>query len=89
MSRLISETDIGDSVVCDWCSTEYRGSTATGGFMFRSYATCPKCAADMEAKAIKLGEKHFIGARCPPDMTFHAWVMQLRGGNNKIRLVSL
>jgi hypothetical protein len=78
--------DIGDSVLCDWCSREYRGSDASGGFMYGTYATCPACAEHKEAAAAKYGEQRFIGARCPPGMTFHAWVMQLRGGDNTIKV---
>ncbi len=88
MARLISETDIGDSVKCDWCNRQYRGDPTSGGFLFQSKATCPACAPAMERDAIRLGERHFITARCPGHLSFHAWVMQLRGGNNRVQIIA-
>jgi len=87
--RLISERDIGDSVCCDYCSKEYRGDATTGGFLFGSYAACPACAPDMLRRIQNYGEERYIKARCPPELSFHDWVMLLRGGNNKIQLREL
>lgn len=87
--RLISERDIGDSVCCDYCSKEWRGDETSGGFLFGSYATCPDCAPDMEKRIKGYGEEHLIKARCPPAISFHAFVMALRNGNNKITVRAL
>jgi hypothetical protein len=87
MSKLISETDIGDSVRCDWCGTEYRGDPTSGGFLFQSKATCPTCALRMMADIDKFGERRFIRSRCPTHLSFHAWVMQLRGGDNRVQVI--
>ena len=38
---------------------------------------------------MKYEETEHIRARCPPGMTFHAWIMELRGGNNTIRTYEL
>jgi hypothetical protein len=84
VGRILSERDIGDSVCCDYCSKEYRGDNTHGGFLFGSYATCPDCAPEMEKRIKSYGEERFIKARCPPELSFHDWVMTLRGGNNKI-----
>lgn len=84
--RIISERDIGDSVVCDYCSQQYRGDSTSGGFLFGSYAVCPTCAPREIAAIRHFGEEHFIKAHCPPEMSFHDWVMQLRDGNNKITI---
>jgi hypothetical protein len=81
--------DVGDSVQCDLCNTEYRGSDAQGGILVQSKGVCPKCAPKFEADLIKYDEAHLIRDRCPEGMTFHAWVMQLRGGDNSIKVYSL
>lgn len=85
LGRVLHEIDMGGSVLCDWCNTEFEGSEEKGGFMFGTYATCPRCAPGMQAKAEANDETHMIRERCPPGMTFHAWIMELRGGNNTIR----
>jgi hypothetical protein len=87
--RILSERDIGDSVVCDYCSKEYRGDGASGGFLFGSYAVCPDCAPGSLLSIQAYGEERFIKARCPPEMSFHDWVMALRDGNNKITIREL
>lgn len=84
--NLIEVIDLGDSVVCDDCSTDYEGSLACGGLLFQSRAICPLCAPKWEAAAIQYGEQRFIRGRCPPGVTFHAWVMGLRGGDNTVRV---
>ena len=87
MSKVIAEHDLRDSVRCDWCNREYRGDDTTGGFLFQSKATCPDCAPKTEVNALRFHELHFITARCPPHLSFHAWVMQLRGGENQVRVI--
>lgn len=86
--RLSEVIDIGDSVLCDGCGEEFKGSDATGGLLFGSKAICPTCAPTWEKNASRYNEMHFIRARCPEGMTFHAWVMQLRGGDNTIKVYS-
>ena len=76
--------DVGRKVVCDWCNDDHTDTEATGGFLFGSYATCPKCAPRMQASAVEFGEEHMIRARCPEGMRFGDWVRELRGDNNKI-----
>lgn len=84
--------DIGRHVQCDWCDTVYSQEdgtvldTRTGGFLFGSKATGPCCAAQIEEGARRHGETEFITERCPADMPFHAWVYQLRDGDNEIRV---
>lgn len=86
---LIESIDVGDSVQCDLCSKEYKGSDAKGGFLFMSKGVCPECAPKFEADCRNYGEEGFIRARCPPQMTFHAWIMQIRGGDNTVRVYQL
>lgn len=78
--------DVGDSVCCDFCGEEYVGRSDTGGLLFQSKAVCPRCAPKLEADAVLYGETEMIRARCPAGVSFHAWVMRLRGGDNTIRV---
>ena len=80
--------DVGDSVVCDLCNVEYRGSDRQGGILVQSKAVCPECAPKYEADLREYDEMHLLRARCPAGMTFHAWVMHLRGGDNSIKVYS-
>jgi hypothetical protein len=85
----IEVIDIGDSVVCDDCSKEYKGSLATGGLLFQSKAICPECEPKWRKEIAKYGEERLIRGYCPQFMTFHQWVLQLRGGDNSIKIYSL
>jgi hypothetical protein len=87
--RIIDQVDVGDSVCCDYCNEEFKGNPASGGFLFGSYACCPTCEPRMLARIKKAGEERFIKERCPPGMSFHSWVMELRGGNNTITTYTL
>ena len=87
--KLLEELDIGDSVRCDLCNTEFRGRPETGGMLGLSKGICPLCTPKFEADLVKYEETEHIRARCPPGMTFHAWIMELRGGNNTIRTYEL
>lgn len=78
--------DVGDSVCCDFCGDEFRGQPDVGGLLFQSKAVCPRCAPKLEKDAAGYGETHFIRGRCPPGMSFHAWVMELRGGDNTVKV---
>jgi hypothetical protein len=80
--------DIGDTVVCDWCNADYTESDESGGFLFGSHAVCPKCAPDGRERIKGYGEERDIVAECPPELSFKAWVLQLRGGDNTIRIQS-
>lgn len=85
----IQEFDYGSRVVCDWCSKEWSDSETEGGFLFAGKATCPECAAEMEAAAVAYGEQGFITARCPPGQSFADFVRGLRGPlGGRVRLVS-
>lgn len=77
--------DIGQQVICDGsCGEDYTGKPDSGGILFGSYAMCPKCAPRVEATAAAHGETSRIKARCPEGMPFAAWVLSLRGGDNRI-----
>lgn len=86
LGRPIQVIDIGDSVVCDDCSTEFRGSDATGGLLVQSKAICPVCAPKWLTSLAEYDEMHLLRARCPSALSFHDWVMHLRGGDNSIKV---
>lgn len=75
------EIDIGDIVVCDVCSDDYTESDDKGGFIFGSYAYCPKCAAEHEPLIEREGEAHYIRARCPEGKSFADFVREYRPSN--------
>ncbi|MEK7561044.1 MAG: hypothetical protein AAB539_03760 [Patescibacteria group bacterium] len=76
--------DIGDTVVCDFCNLDYTDSDESGGVLIGSFAVCPRCAPD----AIRNAEKYHepVDAVCPPHKSFKQWVLDMRGGDNTIRI---
>lgn len=74
------EIDIGDIVVCDFCNDDYTNSDSPGGALIGSYSICPKCAE----KAQKSEDFEGFDAVCPSGMTFKQWVLEMRGGDNRI-----
>jgi hypothetical protein len=80
--------DVGDHVECDLCSIDYTGKPDTGGILFGSKACCPVCAPHMEREAKAVGDERFIKARCPEGMAFAAWVLSVRNGDNRIRILT-
>lgn len=79
--------DIGDQVICDFCSKEWTPDMLEqGGLLFQSKAVCPDCAPELRADVAKNGGGRFIKAEQPTFSTFHAWVMALRGGDNTMKV---
>ncbi len=78
--------DIGDAVVCDFCNLDYTDSDEHGGVLVSSYAVCPRCAPTTIENAHKYNEP--VDAFCPEDKSFKEWVLELRGGDNTIRITS-
>ena len=68
---------MGDTVLCDVCNADYTNSEESGGFLFSSYAYCPKCAKDKIANIRKLDEEKYISAHCPDDMSFRDWIINV------------
>lgn len=81
-------TDIGNTVICDVCGSDFTDSPASGGLLFQSKAACPTCAPGIEASAREHGETRFIHSRCPAGMSFAAWCLELRGGDNTIQVLT-
>jgi len=77
---------IGNIVVCDFCNDDYTDSDKSGGFVFSSYGTCPKCAERMEAEISKCGESRYIVARCKEGQSFADFIREYRGDNNYIQV---
>lgn len=80
--------DNGPRVVCDGCNTEYTDRDDCGGFLFGTNVYCPFCATRMLPKIKEYDEEQYIKARCPPGMKFKDWVLKLRGGDNRVRIIS-
>jgi hypothetical protein len=70
--------DPGYTVICDVCGEDYTNSQDTGGFIFGSYAYCPKCAEGHIAQIEAFGEDHLIQARCPQGIPFADFVRECR-----------
>jgi len=80
---------LGRDVVCDVCSTDYTEQPEQGGFIFGSYAYCPKCAARAEPEIINYGEESYIRARCLDGQSFADFVRVYRGPDSYIRVTTL
>ena len=78
---------IGDLVVCDVCNDDMTASPAIGGFIFGTYAYCPKCAASHLTKIREYGEEHMIRARAKPGEAFADFVRRDRGPDSTIRII--
>jgi predicted RNA-binding Zn-ribbon protein involved in translation (DUF1610 family) len=84
----IDVTDVGSNVVCDACGEDYTNREDLGGFLFGSYAYCPKCAKESISRIREYGEEKYIKASCPPNMQFREFVLKLRGGDNTIKVMT-
>ena len=85
----IETIDVGDRVSCDDCNKEWKAEDpGKGGVLFGSKAYCPDCAPNILNLAKQFGEEQYIRGRQPDELTFHAWVMQLRGGDNTVTVRS-
>lgn len=81
--------EVGDQVNCDICNDYFPPSdTRSGGFLFDTYSYCPKCAASSLERIKGYKEDKYIRAWCPEGMSFHDFVMALRGGNNRVVVTS-
>jgi len=80
---------IGDLVVCDVCDADFTTDNSIGGFVFGSYAYCPRCAEKHMAKIREYGEAHLIKARAAPGETFADFVRRYRGPNAAIQISKL
>jgi hypothetical protein len=73
--------NLGYTVLCDYCNTDFTDSSEQGGLMFGSKAVCPRCAPKLEEDAKRYNETHFIRERCPEGVSFKDFVIFiLRGG---------
>jgi hypothetical protein len=83
----VTEIDIGDTVICDYCNTDYTNSDETGGICFGGDSICPKCTLVALEEIKTNDEEEYIDAYCPDDMTFKDFVLTLRHGDNLIKFV--
>lgn len=84
----IKVIEIGNQVNCDVCNADFTDSNDSGGFLFETFAYCPKCASERLAKIQAFGEEKYIKAYCPAGMSFREWVLKLRKGDNTIKVIS-
>jgi hypothetical protein len=84
----ITEINAGNAVNCDICNRDYTDSDEKGGFIFSTYAYCPVCAMESLQRIIGYGEEKFITHWCPKDKTFREFVMDYRGGDGIIKIIS-
>lgn len=85
---LISETDIGRTVLCDICSKDWTDLPDCGGMVVQSKAVCPDCKHAYLRDLQKYNETHLIRAHCSVTKSFADFVREHRDGDNKIRLYS-
>lgn len=83
--------DMGDTVLCDICNEDYTESDepGLGAFLFVGKAVCPHCAGRVMTTIRQYGEQKMISEVCPPGITFKQWVLDLRGGDNTINILSI
>ena len=84
------ELNMGNRVFCDAaCGKEYTHSKKEGGFIFGSKAYCPKCAKEALPRIRGYNEEWNIKAYCPEGMSFKDFVLQYRGDNNSVKVITL
>lgn len=84
----IKEFDVGDTVICDLCGGNFTKSDRQGGIIFMSKGVCPDCTPHFLESVYSAGEETHIKAQCPTSMSFKDFILKVRGGNNKIRILS-
>lgn len=81
--------DVGDTVLCDGCSTDLTDDSRSGGYIFGNYGYGPCCADHMMEFITCCREEEFIKAHCPVGIPFAVWIRELRGPNAQIRVRAL
>lgn len=69
---------LGDLVVCDVCNEDFTESDERGGFVFGSYAYCPKCAKRSLTSIYENDESRYINAWAEPGESFADFVRRFR-----------
>ena len=65
-------------VICDICNDDYTDSKEEGGFLFGSYAYCPKCALTGMKSIIKHNEQNHVNDVARAGETFKDFVVRIR-----------
>ena len=80
---------VGPVVNCDICNEDYTDNNDdSGGFLFEGYAYCPKCAKTGYPRICGFKEDQYITAWCPSGKSYRQWVLDLRGGDKTIKIIS-
>lgn len=83
--KILSQVDIGNTVLCDLCNADYTDSNESGGFLFlSSTGVCPKCAPEFLKNIESYHEEKYIRAWCSDHLSFKDFIIKIRGGNNLI-----
>ena len=67
-----------DYIICDLCGEDYTNSNQQGGILFGSRAICPTCTPETLKVIRKYKEERYIKAFCPAELSFSAFVRQIR-----------
>jgi hypothetical protein len=82
----IMEIELND-VRCDICGSDFtHDNTLSGGFIYATYAYCPKCAIKSEDRLKRCGEEKYITARCPVGISFADWIRREIRGNTPAKI---
>jgi hypothetical protein len=74
--------DVGETVLCDYCNTDYTNDDeTTGGILFSGHAVCPLCLNETMKNIKKYREERFIQLVAKEDETFRNFVYRIRKGN--------
>lgn len=81
--------EIGESVVCDFCSADFTTRPDRGGLIFGSNAVCPLCAPVLRTDIARYGEERYVRAECPDEQSFGDFVRAYRErtGSTTIHIV--
>jgi hypothetical protein len=84
--------DIGKTVICDLCNTDYTNSDEPGGMKVGCLSYCPKCEAKYGHRfrnLVRMGRIPWPEVKFfPLNQSFKQTVLELRNGDNTIRITS-
>ena len=70
--------DVGDDVICDYCSEDFTNSNQVGGFILSGDAICPNCAERTWKLLKKHNEERYLKAICKENESFADFVRNYR-----------
>ena len=73
--------EMGEIVICDFCSSDFTFSDKVGGMLFVSKGCCPDCLPSFMKKVERYNEQEHIRARAFPGETFRNFILRVREGD--------